>query len=74
MPISEGDVAAELAEVRDIVADAKTIETFLIAVLRALTDGDPLWAQIDPTSGQKSTLLTFYDGQKSAFKTKVSNY
>lgn len=74
MPISEGDVAAELVKIRAITTSAHKIEDFIEAVLKAITDGDPIWAEIDPTAGQKSTLLAKYDTLKSDLKTLVTNY
>lgn len=74
MAIGEGEIQAELDKIRALLGSAKEIETFILGVKRALADEDPLWKVIDPTAGQKSALLTAYDGMKTAFKTLASNY
>ena len=74
MAIGEGQIQAELDKVRAIMGAARDIETFIIGVKRALTDGDPIWAVIDPTGPQKTALLAEYDRLKTALKSQVSAY
>jgi hypothetical protein len=74
MPITAGQVPAELAALRGIGGDVKAGIDFLVEVTKIINDVAPIWNEIDLTGTQSNLLLAKYDTAKAALKAKVAAF
>lgn len=74
MALTIGQVQAELAQLRSIEGDCKSMDAILNEVIHVINNDPPIWDLIDPTAGQSDTVLAAYDALKTSLKTKVAAF
>jgi len=74
MALTIGQVQSELAQLRSIEGDCRSMDALLNAVVDVINDAPPIWDKINPTAGQQDTVLAAYDALKASLKTKVAAF